>query len=634
MATPSKEVAQVAVRGISAPHERFLGWIATLRPGEGRCVVLFFAYAFLLLVCYYVLKTVREPLLLEGGSAALKSYATAVVALVLLVFVPLYGVVFRRATKNRIVCGTTIFFVASLGAFYAACRAGVDIGFIYYVWVGVFGVTIVAQFWAHAADTFSVDSGQRLFPVIMAGATLGGLAGPLVARFLYDADNPASLLLVAAALLAATLPLVGAARDSVPPASRGAVAGGDARFAHPLGGFALIFRDPYLLLAAALVVLLNCVNSTGEYILAELVIGHVDQQIAMDPSLDKGVLIAQFYGEFHFAVNALTVLAQLFLVARVFRWVGVQGALLVLPVVALLGYVLVAFVPIFAILRVIKVIENAADYSVSNTARQALYLPLPTEAKYQGKITTDTFFWRFGDLLQGAVVFAGLNWFGFEVRHFAALNLLLAAVWLAVAVQLGKRYSARTATRVPPPRVVASLACRVFRVFALVPRAVLVRGGAAAGIALFVGIAAMTRSTAADAGVLEQVSTPAAFATHQAYAKLGPEKKNTPPEHRFPLVRGSQMTDEGLAARSQKAALVLLSCALCGFPAVVWSGARCVDCRACRRRRGHEIATRERAAPLSHRGATRADAADRSRATWARRRRLGREPGRRDPPIQ
>ena len=101
MATPSKEVAQVAVRGISAPHERFLGWIATLRPGEGRSVVLFFAYAFLLLVCYYVLKTVREPLLLEGGSAALKSYATAVVALVLLVFVPLYGVVFRRATKNR-----------------------------------------------------------------------------------------------------------------------------------------------------------------------------------------------------------------------------------------------------------------------------------------------------------------------------------------------------------------------------------------------------------------------------------------------------------------------------------------------------------------------------------------------------
>ena len=155
-----------------------------------------------------------------------------------------------------------------------------------------------------------------------------------------------------------------------------------------------------------------------------------------------------------------------------------------------------------------------------------------------------------------------MNWLGFEVRHFAALNLLLGAVWVAVAVQLGKRYSARTTTLVQPPRIVAALVCRVLRVFALVPRAVLLRGGAAAGIALFVGIAAMTRSTAADAGVLEQVSTPGAFAAAGGLCEAWPGQKNTPPEHRYPLVRGSQMTDEGLAARSQKAALVLLSCAL------------------------------------------------------------------------
>jgi AAA family ATP:ADP antiporter len=468
--------------------------------------VLFFAYAFLLLVCYYVLKTVREPLLLDGGSAALKSYAYAAVALVLLVLVPLYGVFVRRVTKGRIVSGTTLFFVASLVIFYAASRAGFDIGFYYYVWVGVFGVTIVAQFWAYAADVFGVDSGQRLFPVIMAGATLGALAGPLGARVLYDANNPASLLLIAAALLAATLPLVSAARNAVPPASRGAMADGDARFAHPLGGFALVFRDHYLLLAAALVVLLNCVNTTGEYILAELVIEHVDAQIALDPSLDKRALIARFYADFLFAVNALTVVAQLFLVARVFRWVGVQGALLFLPIIALIGYVLVAFVPIFAILRVIKIVENAADYSVTNTARQALYLPLPTAAKYEGKMATDTFFWRFGDLLQGAIVFAGLNWLGFEVRHFAALNLVLAAVWLAVAFRLARWYGARTATVRRPLRV-AALAQRALQILPPARRAVFARGAAAAGLALFVGMAAMTWSTRADAGVQETSST-------------------------------------------------------------------------------------------------------------------------------
>jgi AAA family ATP:ADP antiporter len=522
MATMPSQALGNAVPGISR-HERFLGLFAKLEPGEGRCVLLFFGYAFLLLVCYYILKTLREPLLLEHGSAAAKSYAYATVALVLLVLVPLYGALFRRAARKRVTAWITIFFVANLGAFYVASCAGADIGFVYYVWVGVFGVTVVAQFWAHAADAFGVESGQRLFPAIMGGATLGGLAGPLVARFLYHAAEPQTLLLVAAALLGLTVPLVGITRDSVPAAARRKVSGSEQRFAHPLGGFALIFRNPYLLLLAALVVLLNCVNTTGEYILSELVIRHADEQVALQSSLDKGALIAEFYAEFFFAVNALTVIAQAFLVARVFRWVGVQGALLVLPVVSLVGYALVAFLPVFAILRVVKTVENATDYSITNTARQALYLPLPTEAKYEGKIATDTFFWRFGDLLQGGLIFAGLNWFGFEIEHFAILNMVLAAVWLVVAQRLARRYGAQAAPgRLRPLRV--ALARGWLSVAALAPRPVLARG-AAVWLALFIGITAMTGSAPAKADLppAAEAVRPGPFADlprHRPCAKL------------------------------------------------------------------------------------------------------------------
>lgn len=517
-------------------------------------MLLFFSHAFLLLVCYYVLKTVREPLLLTGGSAALKSYAYATVAVVLLVLVPLYGVVVRRVGKSRVAIWTTLFFVANLGVFYAAARAGADVGFVYYVWVGVFGVTIVAQFWAHAADAFTVDSGQRLFPVIVAGATLGGLAGPLLARALYDAADPTALLLVAGAVLVATLPLVGWTRDSVPPASRSAA--NDANSAPGLlGGFALIARDRYLALAAVMVVLLNCVNTTGEYILAELVIDHVDARIALDPSLDKGALIAQFYAGFLFAVNALTVVAQLFIVGRVFRSVGVQGALLVLPIVALLGYVLVAFVPIFAILQVIKVVENAADYSVTNTARHALYLPVPAHAKHESKIATDTFFWRFGDLLQGGIIFVGLNWLGFEIRHFAALNLLLAGVWLAVAWQLGKHYSERTST--PRLRSPAPAVRRALRGLVSVPRTVLVRG-AAAWFAVLVGLAAVSASAPADAGTAEVFSRPRTFAAPERLCEALPGSNHT----RVPLMRGSPTTDESFVERLRAATRALLYCTL------------------------------------------------------------------------
>ena len=154
-------------------HERFVESIVRLEAGEGRCLLLFFAYAFLLLVSYYIVRTLREPLLLATASAEIKTYASATAALALLFLVPLYGVAFRRADRNQLVRWVTTFFVGTLGALYLAGRSGVDIGFVYYVWAGIFGVTIVAQFWAHAADCFAVAAGRRLFPVIMTGATLG-----------------------------------------------------------------------------------------------------------------------------------------------------------------------------------------------------------------------------------------------------------------------------------------------------------------------------------------------------------------------------------------------------------------------------------------------------------------------------
>src|SRR5690606_13326923 len=173
--------------------ERWLCLCTTVRAGEGTSTLLFFVYAFLLLVCYYVLKTIREPLLLTNGSAELKSYACGAIAAVLLVLVPLYGVLFRRTGRRQLVRAVTAVVVAGLRQlvlavtavsvaglllFYAAAGAGLDIGFAYYVWVGVFGVTMHTQFWAHAAHSFRMESGTRLFPVIMAGAAIGGVAGP------------------------------------------------------------------------------------------------------------------------------------------------------------------------------------------------------------------------------------------------------------------------------------------------------------------------------------------------------------------------------------------------------------------------------------------------------------------------
>lgn len=426
---------------------------AAIRPGEGRCVGLFFMHAFLLLIAYYVLKTLREPLLLTEGSAELRSYASATTALVLMALVPLYGFAFRRIARCRLGGIITCFFIANLAIFYSLGQAGLDIGFAYYVWLGIFGVGMLAQFWAHAAHRFGVEGGQRLFPPIMSGAVAGGLVGPPLAKTLFAAVGPFHLMLLAMLLLALTLPLARRANDApsavgCPPPSGSEtlpepeIGRGDAG---PFGGFALIRNDRYLALMALLVVLLNCVNSIGEYVLAETVVRHAELQLA-GSGTGKAESIASFYAGFYFLVNALALALQLAVVGRVFRRLGVGGAVAVLPIVALAGYGLVMLIPVFAIVAAVKVAENSVNYSIMNTARHALYLPLSTRAKYEGKAAIDMFFWRLGDLLQAGIIFAGLNWLDLDFRAFAAVNVALASVWLAVALRVGRDYAGRVST--------------------------------------------------------------------------------------------------------------------------------------------------------------------------------------------
>ena len=421
--------------------DRLLSLFTRLRPGEGRSVMIFFSYALLMMLAYYILKTVREPLLLSGATAEIKSYAYAATALLLLMVVPLYGMLFRRCGKQRLTQYITGFFLFNLLLFYLLGRNGVNIGFAYYVWVGVFSVMITAQFWAFAADSFNVKSGQRLFPLIMVGATLGGLVAPALSGFLFRQIGPWPLLLIAAALLALTIPCVRWGHESIPPGSTAHTrAGNDAEKAGFWGGFSLVLNDRYLLLLALLIILLNWVNTTGEYILAELVVRHANDLVAADPAIDRGEVIAGFYGSFFSIVNLLTLLLQVFLVARILRWIGVRGAILVLPIIAIIGYGMVVFIPIFSIIRVVKLFENATDYSLMNTTRHALYLPLSPAKKYEGKTTIEGFFWRFGDLAQALAVYVGLHWFEFGVGEFAMVNMALAIVWLGLAFAVAKQF--------------------------------------------------------------------------------------------------------------------------------------------------------------------------------------------------
>ena len=433
--------------------ERLLSLVTRVRPGEGRTALLFFLHAFLLLSSYQVIKALREAFMLTKFSAETRSYVVALMAMLLMLIVPLYALVRRHLDGTRLLRAVTIFFVTTLPLFAVLAHYHVPIAVEFYIWAGIYGIMVVAQMWAFAADSFNIKTGQRLFVVIALGANLGALAGAKLTQLAVEALSPMGLMFVATCTLGATLFLATPERAAVPAGSRSIPAERSRpHVPHLLGGIGLVLRDRYLFLIAMFVVLLNWINSTGEFILADYVKSHAAAHLATHATkAEADTFIAAFYGNFNFWVTLIGLGIQLLLVARVYRLMGVRGALLVHPVIVTVGYALLAFapmlggfIPIFSLIRRVKVADNGVDYSLMNTTRQALFLPVDRDSKYDGKMAIDTFFWRFGDLLMAAGVYVGLNLLAWKSQQFALLNLALALTWVLLALAMGRSYSSKT----------------------------------------------------------------------------------------------------------------------------------------------------------------------------------------------
>ncbi len=191
----------------------------------------------------------------------------------------------------------------------------------------------------------------------------------------------------------------------------------------------------------------NLVNSTGEFLLSRAASDHAALLVpgdAHDTAIQIGrrEVIKAFYGDFFFWVNLVGFLIQAFVVSRVMKLVGVRGALLVLPILAFGTYGLIAAVGGLALTRVAKIAENATDYSLQNTVRQALFLPTSRAVKYKAKAAIDTFFVRFGDTLSAVLVGLGLHALGLGVQSLALANLGLIAVWIVIALAIARRHRA------------------------------------------------------------------------------------------------------------------------------------------------------------------------------------------------
>jgi AAA family ATP:ADP antiporter len=424
--------------------ERLLSPVADVRREEIASALLVSLTMFIVLGGYYLLKTAREMFILVEGGAEVKSYSSAGQALLLLAIVPAYGAIASRVNRMQLVLGVTLFFAFNLVLFLLALQAGWRIGVVYFLWLGIFNVTVIAQFWAFAADLFTEEQGKRIFPLIGVGASLGAWAGSLRAGQLVESWGAPRLLIGGIACLIVCAVLIALANRVAGRNMAGQSQRSHEKLAEGPNGIQLIRSDRYLMLIAALVVLLNVVNTSGEYLFGRYVLTTAEAQFGAGPEGEAAVqqFVGASYSSYFSYISLVGFLLQLFAVSRIFKFLGVGRSLLIHPIVAIASYVFMLRAPSFELIRVLKITDNSINYSLGNTTMQALWLPTSRETKYKAKQAVDSVCVRGGDVLQAGVVYAG-ELSRLSISGFAAVNVCCAVGWLAVALGLRRQIKRR-----------------------------------------------------------------------------------------------------------------------------------------------------------------------------------------------
>jgi AAA family ATP:ADP antiporter len=444
-----------------------------LRDGEGAALGWSFAYYFLLLCSYYILRPIRDEMGIAGGVDNLAWLFTGTLVGMLLIH-PVFTALVKSLPRKRFVPMTYRFFIANLLLFFVLFQLvpenSVWIGRIFFIWVSIYNLFVISVFWSFMTDIYRSAQSKRLFGVLAVGGTIGAMTGSGITSALVQALGPVNLLLISALMLEAAARVSGALEK----AEQGLAVAGlqdeqqDAdrlpRSAEPfavepapsasgipaqeervrqqvadkqqevIGGGVLdgvrdVLRSPYLL-GIALLMLLFTITSTYLYFM--------QLDVVAGASEDSRVR-TQLLANIDLIVNIITLLTQLFLTGRLLRWLGVGMSLAFLPLLSLIGFGLVGVAPALVVVLVFQILRRAGNFAIQRPSREVLYTVLPRTEKYKAKNFNDTFVYRVGDQV-GAWSYTLMGSLGLGVSSLALTMVPVSLVWLLLALWLGVNY--------------------------------------------------------------------------------------------------------------------------------------------------------------------------------------------------
>ncbi len=409
---------------------------------ELRGLLIATAYGFFIMFSYYILRAVRDEI--SSADRGNLQILWTVVFFVMLVAVPAYSWLASKFSRGVFVPLANRFFIACLVTFWLCLmflplEARPWIDRVFYVWTSVFALFVVTVFWGFMSDCFDNNQGKRLFSFIAVGSSLGGMAGSATTAGLAESLPAFSLLLLACVPLEIASSCArrlhrrfNTGSVSTPGESDRAIGG------NAWSGMQAVFASRYLMGIAAFIALMTFVSTMLYFQQASLV---------AEAFANRGERTV-FYAKVDFIVSTLTIVFQVYLTARIIKWLGVGVTLAIVPAVMAAGFMTLGLYPTLTVLVVVQVIYRAGRYGLTKPAREILWTVLGREAKYKSKPFLDAAVYRGGDLLSGWI-YTGLAAIGLSIGAIALTAAPVAGIWALLAIRLGAKQERLANTEEP-----------------------------------------------------------------------------------------------------------------------------------------------------------------------------------------
>jgi len=419
-----------------SPLARILRATSKIEPNEIRATVVSFLFVFTLMAAYFIIRPVRDAMASDWTRAE-TSFLWTLTFFFSIVGVSLYGYIISRVRFSRVVPGVYVFFAASFGAFYFGSRLVPDPTLVdksFYVWLSVFSLFHVSVFWSFMSGLFSREQAPRLFAVIASGASIGAIVGPAIPTFFADDIGVMNLMLISAAMLLIPVPMIRTLEQLKDTELGNADLEADLSQAkrlgrNPFSGFKLFVTNPYLL-AIGVFILMYVTMSTFVYM-------ELREFLSPYERAER----TQIQASIDLAVNSLAIVTALFATGRLATRFGMATTLALIPIMMVGGWLVVALVPLLAVVIGLQIARRAGNYAVTKPGREMLFTLVDDETRYKAKPVIDIVVYRGGDMVTAWFHTILKDIFALSLTGVAVIAAVIAGVWALAGIYLGRTYN-------------------------------------------------------------------------------------------------------------------------------------------------------------------------------------------------